>query len=43
MFFSSRQVPSRPPSLVTFNSRARADKVAWGNSSPISDQVPELI
>src|ERR1051325_7522278 len=43
MFLSSRYVPSKPPSLVRFNSCVRADKEAVCTSAPMSDQVPELI
>ena len=43
MFFNSRVVPPTPASLVKFNSRQRSVTTGRGVSTPISDQVPELM
>ena len=43
MFLRKRVVPPTPPSLVKFASRAASLSRGCFNSTPISDQVPELM
>src|SRR5579885_806662 len=43
MFFKNRVVPPKPPSLVKFAARAASLNSGADNSTPISDQVPELM
>ncbi len=43
MFFSSRIVPPTPPSFVKLSCRQRSLITGRGVSTPISDQVPELM
>ena len=39
----TRQVPSTPPSLVTFRASASGPRCGSDDSNPTSDQVPELM
>ena len=43
MFFNSRVVPPTPPSFVKFSARHLSLMTGRGTSTPISDQVPELM
>jgi hypothetical protein len=43
MFFNSRLVPAIPPSFVKLNTIAGSEITGAGVSTPISDQVPELM
>ena len=43
MFLRKRIVPPTPPSLVKLAARASSLTSGPGNSTPISDHVPELM
>ena len=43
MFFRKRTVPPTPPSLVKLAASAGSPTRGDGSSTPISDQVPELM